>query len=88
MTKLLTELEKAEAHVAAIKRQIASSSCREVGHRWEFIGGCSASCEHTDADCQCTTSVNQCKACGDCDYGDNEERGEVIARCKEYGHGN
>lgn len=79
ISERLTEaLEKAEAEVAAIKRQIASGPCREYGHTWVFHGGCNAGCDDI---CGCSVPVNVCSKCGDCDYGENDEATGIREQC-------
>lgn len=78
MAKLTEALERAEAEVAALKRQIAQGPCREYGHTWESYGGCNAGCSDV---CGCSVPVNVCSKCGDCDYGDNEEAETVRTNC-------
>lgn len=85
---LQAELEAAEARVAQIKRALTAAPCSEVGHRWRFMGGRNVGCEDMGKDCSCSVSVHECEVCGDCDYGDNPEHAEVLARCREYGCGN
>lgn len=74
---LADEIADAEASLAALKRLAATATCAEVGHRWKFIGARNAGC---DRDCQCSVPVNECEACGDCDYGAPAEA-DVIAAC-------
>jgi hypothetical protein len=64
---------------ARLKRAIASAPCAEVGHRWKFVGGCNACCSD---ECNCSVPVHECEVCGDCDYGENEEAREIIAKCE------
>jgi hypothetical protein len=85
---LQRELEIAEGRVERLKRALAAAPCSEVGHRWEFRGGCNVGCEEMDKDCSCSVSVHECSVCGDCDYGQNPEREEVLKRCAETGCGN
>jgi hypothetical protein len=56
--------------------------CRE--HFWQFIGGRNACCQLGD-DCHCSVPVHRCRACGDYDYGDNDEADQVRTRCAELG---
>ena len=72
-------LTECEAEAARLRRIIESKSCAE-GHTWKSIGGCNASCSDN---CACSIPVNECEACGDCDYGDNDEAETIVARCKE-----
>jgi hypothetical protein len=52
--------------------------CAE-GHAWVHMGGRNAGCS---AGCYCSVPVYSCERCGDCDYGDNAEAEEQIAKCK------
>lgn len=76
---LLDQITETEARLAQLKRQAASASCAEVGHRWKSVGGANAGC---CIDCWCSVQVNECEVCGDCDYGD-PARSEIIANCRE-----
>lgn len=72
----------------ALDRLIAEASvlaggthpCNVLGHVWIFHGGANCGC-HARADC--SVSVHVCEACGDCDYGDNEDADKQRAMCKE-----
>lgn len=60
--------------------------CNVLGHKRVFRGGRSCGCEGTDADGYrwtgaCSMPVYECEACGDCDYGDNDETRERLAAC-------
>lgn len=77
---LLEDLQRAEAKVARLKREVAAGPCREFGHDWQQIGGKNASCH---ADCACSVPVYTCSKCGDCDYGENTEAEEIRADCAE-----
>jgi hypothetical protein len=79
MKTLSEQLADAQAIVHRIERTIASASCAEVGHRWKSLGGCNACCSD---DCRCSVPVHECEVCGDCDYGDNDEAREIVAKCK------
>lgn len=46
----------------------------------QSVGGCNAGCCD---DCACSVPVSKCTRCGDCDYGQTDERQEVIAACHE-----
>ncbi|WP_043331756.1 hypothetical protein [Methylosinus sp. LW4] len=74
-------LDQARAEVARLEREIAAAPCAEVGHRWKHLGGKHAGC--ADPDCMCSVPVYECEACGNCDYGENDEAREIIARCEE-----
>lgn len=80
MSTLLEHLEAARAEVARLEREVAAGPCREVGHAWRLIGGCSAGC---DRDCRCSVPVHECAKCRDCDYGDNDEADKVREQCAE-----
>ena len=54
--------------------------CDKLGHEWEFSGGMNAGCSDW---CGCSVSVNICKHCDDCDYGDNEEADQIRADCTD-----
>lgn len=56
-----------------------------IKHIWQFVGGKNACCERGVDDCGCSVPVHVCRACGDCDYGDNEEADQVRAACAEMG---
>lgn len=57
--------------------------CAVLGHNWVMRGGKNAGCTEDLRDCGCSVPVNECDACGDCDYGDNDEADAVRARCRE-----
>lgn len=84
MNGLTEALEKAEAEVASLKRQIAQGPCREYGHTWVSYGGCNAGCADV---CGCSVPVNVCSKCGDCDYGDNDEAAEIRKACEAIAAG-
>jgi hypothetical protein len=73
----------------ALDRLIAEASvlaggdhpCAVLGHAWVHIGGRWCGCENTESR-GCSVPVSECEACGDCDYGDNEEADEIRATCK------
>jgi hypothetical protein len=73
------KLDEAKAEVARLERLIAAKSCVE-GHHWKHVGGRNACC---DDRCQCSIPVYECVACGDCDYGENDEAREIVKRCKD-----
>lgn len=52
----------------------------QAGHNWQSTGGRNASCAEW---CSCSVPVNVCTRCGDCDYGDNDDARDTIARCAE-----
>lgn len=82
MDDLSTQLAELEAKAEAVRRQIAQGPCVEYGHSWKSIGGRNAGCG--DA-CCCSVPVHVCEKCGDCDYGDNDEAGEIRAGCLTAG---
>lgn len=53
----------------------------ERGHSWSEIGGRNCGC-NTDA--QCSVPVHECEVCGDCDYGENAQAADVLARCEGH----
>jgi hypothetical protein len=53
--------------------------CTILGHLWVSTGGRNCCCD----DGACSVPVHECSACGDCDYGDNEEADAVRAACAE-----
>ena len=61
-----------------LERIINSKSCAE-GHIWVSVGGCNAGCCD---ECCCSVPVNQCKVCGQYDYGDNEDARDVRSNCE------
>jgi hypothetical protein len=74
---LADEIEEARARLAALEHRALSATCAELGHKMKCTGGANCGCE----DGSCSIPVNTCERCGDCDYGDNDEAREVIARC-------
>ncbi len=52
-------------------------SCSVLGHKWKSEGGRWCGCR----DGRCSVPVHECEACGDCDYGDNEDADDVRAEC-------
>lgn len=77
---LQEQLDKARGEVYRIERAIAGAPCSEVGHRWVSIGGSNAGCGPT---CCCSVPVHECSVCKDCDYGDNPDAHETIAKCED-----
>ncbi len=73
---------------ASLDRLIAEASvlaggkhpCSVLGHVWVFRGGMNCAC-HPGADC--SLPVHECSACGDFDYGDNDEADETRRACAE-----
>jgi hypothetical protein len=83
MDDLVAQLAELEAKAAAVRRQIAQGPCVQYGHTWKLLGGRNVACSE---DCSCSVSVYVCEKCGDCDYGDNAERDEIVMECAErYG---
>jgi hypothetical protein len=78
MMKLAEQLESAKAEVARLERAAAAATCAEVGHRWESLGGANCGCKAG----ACSVPVNTCTACGDCDYGDNDDASEIRRACR------
>jgi hypothetical protein len=54
--------------------------CTVLGHDWQHIGGANAGC---GPGCACSVPVHECRTCGDCDYGDNEEADGVRRACEQ-----
>lgn len=52
--------------------------CVVLGHQWVHHGGASCGCRGGS----CSVPVYECEACGDCDYGDNDEAWQVRADCR------
>ena len=52
--------------------------CSILGHKWVFRGGMNCGCESGS----CSLPVHECEACGDCDYGDNDDAKEIRAECE------
>lgn len=75
---LREELSELEAQAAVLRSRIGAETCETAGHVWRHIGGRNAGCD--DA-CRCSVPVHQCDVCGDCDYGDNAEADETMAKC-------
>lgn len=73
---------EARASLERLEQMKATKSCTE-GHSWVFAGGCNASCNHPEDNCQCSIPVYECSVCGVCDYGDNDEAREIISTCEE-----
>jgi len=80
MTGLVADLAAAEARVDQLRRQLAASTCREVGCDMQSYGGMNAGCGDG---CGCSIPVNVCTRCGDCDYGDNACAVTTRAECVE-----
>lgn len=78
MSHLAEEIERAEARLSQLKRQLAAEPCAAHGCDWQSYGGANAGCGDG---CNCSVPVNVCSKCGDCDYGDNAEAAAVRARC-------
>lgn len=53
--------------------------CHILGHVWRHIGGANCGCE----DGNCSVPIHECMACGDCDYGDNDDATETRRVCAE-----
>ena len=53
--------------------------CAILGHRWRFSGGSWCGCDGGS----CSVPVYECDACGDCDYGENDEAEETRRICAE-----
>lgn len=79
MLKLKDRLDDAKAEVERLERAMKSATCEEAGHDWYTLGGSNAGCH---ADCACSVPVFECKRCGACDYGFNEEARVLIRDCE------
>lgn len=55
--------------------------CSILGHKWRHIGGRWCGCKDTET-CGCSVPVHECDACGDCDYGENDEARWIITKCE------
>lgn len=77
---LQQQLEEAENRAAQLRQQIASGPCHLTGHSWKHLGGKNAGCDR-GADCGCSVPVYVCTKCGDSDYGENAEAGDVLLAC-------
>lgn len=75
---MATELEKTVAR--AVAESGGLHQCALIGHDWQSDGGCNAGCSR---DCGCSVPVHVCRACGDHDYGENEEADEIRKECLE-----
>lgn len=53
--------------------------CEVLGHVWKHRGGRNCGCDDRAG---CSVPVHECEACGDCDYGENEEADEIRRRCQ------
>lgn len=62
----------------------APHPCALLGHKWVHVGGANCGCADEDGrlDGCCSVPVHECEACGDCDYGNNEEARERRAECR------
>lgn len=82
---IFLELEKAEAEVERIRKEIITGPCLEYGHNWKHYGNRNVCCSD---ECDCSIPVNKCSKCGDYDYGDNEESKMIIIECNEFKNDN
>lgn len=73
---MITVLDRLIAEAAVLAG--GDHPCAVLGHKWEFSGGANCGCP----DGACSVPVHECDACGDCDYGDNDEADEVRADCE------
>lgn len=81
MTNILKKIEDARNELARLEKELATKSCREVGHQWIRIGGMSACCYE---DCSCSVPVHECEVCKDCDYGVNQEADDLRKACENH----
>lgn len=77
---LQDDLDRAEAEVARIRREIVQGPCRTNGHDWQPLGGANAGCGEG---CGCSVPVCVCRKCGDCDYGDTPEGDRIRQECAD-----
>ena len=78
----LERLEAAKAEVMRLELQIKQGNCEEVGHDWVSIGGCGCGCKKASLGYSCSVPVNECRKCGDCDYGQNDDADTIRASCE------
>lgn len=81
MGNLARQIEEAKANLSQLEQAAKHASCRELGHDWHSIGGKNAGCGHPG--CSCSVPVMECRRCGDCDYGDNEDAEQTIKECAD-----
>lgn len=75
---MTTPLERLAAEAAVLAG--GTHPCAVLWHKWRQIGGSWCGChEHAS----CSVPVHECEACGDCDYGENDEADEIRVRCKQ-----
>lgn len=76
-----------KSDTTAMRRLIAAASvlaggahpCSVLGHVWKHVGGAGCGCDEG----RCSVPVYECEACGDCDYGDNDEADIRRRECME-----
>lgn len=73
---MTTELERLAAEAVVLAG--GDHPCTILGHKWQFAGGANCCC-HKDAGC--SIPVHKCEACGDYDYGENDEADEIREKC-------
>jgi hypothetical protein len=73
----VSELDRLLAEAAVLGG--GKHPCAVLGHVWIFAGGSNCGC----LDGSCSVPVHECSACGDCDYGENNEAVEIRASCRE-----
>ena len=61
-------------------RDIIFLNCQDGKHQPQLVGGMNAGCGQF---CHCSVPVYECAICGECDYGNNDETAEIIAKCAE-----
>lgn len=76
---MIPELQRLAAEAVVLAG--GDHECAVLGHDWKFVGGMNCGCDETWGGC--SVPVHQCRACGDLDYGDNEEADETRRLCKE-----
>lgn len=56
--------------------------CAVDGHAWKFKGGRSCCCARAEGGMSgCSLPVHECETCGDCDYGENDDAADIVAKC-------
>lgn len=72
----MTDLDRLAAEAVVLAG--GEHPCAVLGHEWESIGGASCGCP----DGFCSVPVQECKHCGDCDYGENEWAEQTRTECR------
>ena len=74
----ITPLDRLIAEASALAG--GDHPCNILGHRWRFSGGASRTLSSGN---YCSVPVYECDACGDCDYGENEEAIKIMQEAEE-----